>query len=62
MIEKILMNIINDINNIQGKDILTEAVKNKLNKSLILYDINTNIDLDTEEYNEVLKILVDKVG
>ena len=34
MIEKIVNKMLEDMNNIEGKDILTEAVKDKLNKSV----------------------------
>ena len=62
MIEKIVNKMLEDMNNIEGKDILTEAVKDKLNKSFELYDIDTDIDLDTEEYTKALNILTSKVG
>ena len=62
MIDKIVIKMLEDMSNIEGRDILTEAVKDKLNKSFELYDMDTDIDLDTEDYTKALEILVSKVG
>ena len=62
MIELIVNEILKDINDIENKDVLLLSIQDKLNKSFMLYDIDTNIDLDTEEYSVALKLLTDKVG
>ena len=62
MIEIVLDKIIKDIEDIENKDVLLLSIQDKLNKSFLLYDIDTNINLDNDEYSEALKILTDKVG
>ena len=59
-LEKTLYSLIDKIDNISGKDILADAVKEKLDKSLSTYDKETNIDIEDEDLMQLLKILTRK--